>query len=362
MLDLYEMLMESDEHKLPYMKVKKNFKFYGLSNMEVIEDILATGKITPSQYNLRSDKSYKMSDAVYFTDDLSRAFNWYATKRGKTYNEDTSNEAFVFVIDPDTIDQNKVYFDEMDFYIAMLGITVYNLAQLIQEKPSLLTLNTGVQDSKFKIDIKTSLHSDKPLLNKFWNRVLEISTDVLSSEVNRYVTPFFDILRTFGVKDFEIFSASVGGTKPNTYNNMNFRYNKPTSFNDAELLYKRLYESDAKFREWVSNMSTDIINNIDPQELYRKNIGVAHHFTLNYQKMLVRFVKNFCSSFAYRDQLKVYGYFRGNKNTLSAPKAKELIYHIGTRYLKTEEQAHAINDYMKQFNKTGLGITFKKYG
>jgi len=362
MNELYQDFLNEDlEYKNPYMKVIKDFKFYGLSNVDAIEDILAKGFISPTQYKYRNDSNYKMTDAIYFTDDLSKAFNWYATKRSDNFNDKPGADSYVFVIDPTDIDNTKIYFDETDFYIAILGITVYNLAQQIADKPSLFSVKAGFEDGKAVLDIKTGLNHSNNDLNKLWNKALELCSKIILNEVNRFATPVFDVLRNFDMMNIGSIDFDIGNRK-NAYNDMNFRYNKPTSFNEANMMYKRLFEKDAAFREWVKSIQSDILNNINPKDLYNKNVKVAASFTVKYQKMLSRFVKNFCSSFAYRGELPIYGYFKGKKVTLSSAKAKDIIFHIGTRYLKTEEQPHSINDFMKQFNKTGLGISFKKYG
>jgi hypothetical protein len=95
-----------------------------------------------------------------------------------------------------------------------------------------------------------------------------------------------------------------------------------------------------------------------PYQLKAKNILIAKKISHQYQKMLLKFIKEFCSSFAYKGKLTVMGYFSGDREALSLDVVQKKIEHISDRYLKTTEQNHAINDYMKQFNKNNLGIKF----
>lgn len=360
MMSLTSLLLEDDNdtlYKNPLMKVKKPYKFYGVSNYKAIQEILSSGVIDASQYRLRTDKAYRANDAVYFTDDLGRAFNWYATKRSDAFNDLSGKDAFVFVINPDYIDWNEVYFDEADFYIAVLGVLIYKMNQSEKlEKKAIETKISVDENNNLNIRTKVDIHAN-PLANKVWELAFNTAGKIISGKVSTIATPLFDILRNADIDLNDLVKISYG-VKANTYKNIPMRYNKPESFNKALNMFDKLYSKDKEFVKWVEEMKLDILAEMPPYQLKAKNILIAKKISHQYQKMLLKFIKEFCSSFAYKGKLNVMGYFSGDKEALSLEVVQKKIEHISDRYLKTTEQDHTINDYMKQFNKNNLGIKF----
>lgn len=357
---IHSLLMEemslNEEYRLPYMKVRKEFKFFGTNNPSIIKNILETNIIAPSQYSLIKRSSNDMEGAVYFTDDLGRAFNWYATKRSDITKDIEGEQAYVFSIDPDKIDYSKVYFDTVDFYIAILGILVFKMQEKGKETDnSKLKGSVGIRDGRIKIDISANLSKNSGV-NRLWNTALNAASNIVENKINNISTPIFDILRN--VDDSTFFTFRIKGKQDLSY----MRYDKVTSFGAAKRIYDKLYRKDKDFVEWVDNMEADIIAGLSPHEHQMKYSSHGAIFCNRYQRSLVRFIKEFCSSFAYRGSLEVYGFFTGSKKELLLPQSVARINHVTDRYLKITENPRSVNEITKAFFKVGLQIQFKYTG
>ncbi|WP_368880409.1 hypothetical protein [Proteus mirabilis] len=335
-----------------------SFQYYGLDNPEAINNIIQTGRISIDQDKFRTDGSFKTRNAVYFTDNLAQAINYYATRRSSIRNDRPGRKAYVFVIHPNSINKKKVFFDEYDFYIAMLGILIFKMSRkgaLDKGKKGISVVLKRNESGEFKVQTDAKF-SDSQILNKIWSKAFDIAGNLVVDKVNT-ATPLFDMVRNIDKDDGKLMTLNIG-SKGSMYKDIPLRYNKPESFSRALAIFNELNKKDPEFQVWMRSMYDDLVDGKSPDELFNRYIFTAKMLSERYQRMLAGFVNEFCSSFAYKSSLSIFGYFVGDKLELATEAAKKKIDNIGNQILDTANKKVSINEIMNEFRKAGLNIEF----